>query len=1312
MATLKQIQFKRSKTAGARPAASVLAEGELAINLKDRTIFTKDDTGNIIDLGIAKGGQIDGNVTIDGTLRVNGPINNFGNFSTSGTITASNIVSATVFRSTSGSFYTRAINDTANAHLWFENTNGSERGVLYSKPQSENEGVITMRVRQGTAAGAQNSEFHFISTDGGIFQARKLTALTSISTPTISVNLINHDSKAFGQYDSQSLVQYVYPGTGETNGVNYLRKVRAKSGGTMWHEICTAQTGQADEMSWWTGNTPQSKQYGIRNDGRMAGRNSLALGTFTTNFPSSDYGNVGVMGDKYLVLGDTVTGLSYKKTGVFDLVGGGYSVASITPDSFRSTRKGIFGRSEDQGTTWIMPGTNAAFLSVQTQADNNNAGDGQTHIGYNAGGKMSHYFRGKGKTNINTQEGVDVNPGILKLTTGGESISFNAATGSINSTLAFRLNKGIIIDGPDNQGFQFNAPTAADGTRSIYWNSGTRAGQNKSPVTVKVWGNSFNASGDRARETVFEVADGQGFHFYSQRVAPAPGSTVGPIQFRVNGGLLTSGGITSSGSIVTESSLVANNGMSVNGQAKFGGTANALRIWNAEYGVIFRRSESNFYIIPTNQNEGESGDIHSSLRPVRIGLNDGMVGLGRDSFIVDQNNALTTINSNSRINANFRMQLGQSTYIDAECTDAVRPAGAGSFASQNNENVRAPFYMNINRTDTSTYVPIVKQRYVQNNSCYSIGTLINGGNFRVHYHEGGDGGSTGAIIKDLGWEFNKNGDFYSPGKLGAGNIRIGTDGNITGGSGNFANLNTTLNRKVNSGFVTYGATAGWYKFATVTMPQSTSTVSFTITGGKGFNTGLFTQCAITEIVLRTGNDRPAGLNAVMYTRTAAGLTDIAVVNTSGNTYDIYVESGTYANQLAYTWHTVDNATVEVIGAFGPTQDPVDSLPADYVKGQVANMLNNLVDTGKVKRYVAESEIAINNQTGLRITSNSDRSGSNSVLFRNDGGSFYILLTDKNSSDGDNKATEGDWNGKRPFSIDMTAGTVRLGENTSFDKDITINGNINSRVKAAGQWSVSFSAISDVTRDNSAFLANTGGISKTSQAYYPLFSGYSFLTDAGYRQSFEFGWLGVSGTWRQGIIRMRGDNASGQQARWTFDMDGTFYAPILSCGSARAFGVNTSNGLGGNSITFGDSDTGIKQNGDGLLDIYANSVQVFRFQNGDLYSYKNINAPNVYIRSDIRLKSNFKPIENALDKVEKLNGVIYDKAEYIGGEAIETEAGIVAQTLQDVLPEAVRETEDSKGNKILTVSSQAQIALLVEAVKTLSSRVKELESKLM
>lgn len=881
MATLKQIQFKRSKTAGARPAASVLAEGELAINLKDRTIFTKDDSGNIIDLGFAKGGQVDGNVTINGLLRLNGDYVQTGGMTVNGPIGSTEGVSALVFRSMRGSFYARATNDTSNAHLWFENTDGSERGVLYSKPQSENEGVITMRVRQGTAAGAQNSEFHFISTDGGIFQARKLTALTSISTPTISVNLINHDSKAFGQYDSQSLVQYVYPGTGETNGVNYLRKVRAKSGGTMWHELCTAQTGQADEMSWWTGNTPSSKQYGIRNDGRMAGRNSLALGTFTTGFPSSDYGNVGVMGDKYLVLGDTVTGLKYIKQGVYDLVGGGYSVASVTPDSFRSTRKGIFGRSEDQGATWNMPGNNAAFLSVQTQADENTAGDGQTHIGYNSGGKMNHYFRGKGKTNINTQEGMEVNPGILKLVTGANSISFNAATGNIDSTLAFRLNKGIIIDGPDNQGFQFNAPTAVDGTRSIYWNSGTRAGQNKNPVTVKVWGNSFNASGDRSRETVFEVADGQGYHFYSQRVAPAPGSTVGPIQLRVNGGLLTSGSIVTSGSITTESSLVANNGLSVNGQAKFGGTANALRIWNAEYGAIFRRSEDKFYIIPTPQNAGESGGI-SNLRPFYITLSNGKVSMDHDVDIGG---------------GRFKVEVagttaGQRITVNAS-SDAIR--------------INAP------TQESSNFIQGRKADVPK----WYLGIGDGGNVVRMHSYTHSHGIALNSDSVDI----------TKPLKIN--NIRIGTDGNITGGTGNFANLNSTIESLKTDIVSSYpiGAPIPW--------PTDTPPDGYAIMEGQTFDKSAYPKLAVAypsgvipDMRGQTIKGKPSGRNVLSAEAdgikshnhsASASNTDLGTKTTSSFDYGTKTSSsfdyGTKATNTTGN-HAHNRGNMEISGVFG------------------------------------------------------------------------------------------------------------------------------------------------------------------------------------------------------------------------------------------------------------------------------------------------------------------------------------------------------------------------------------------------------------
>lgn len=80
MADIKQIQFKRSNEPGKKPTASQLAEGELAINLRDRTLFTKDDQGLIVDLGFAKGGT------------VTGDINQTGNLNVTGTMTATKIV--------------------------------------------------------------------------------------------------------------------------------------------------------------------------------------------------------------------------------------------------------------------------------------------------------------------------------------------------------------------------------------------------------------------------------------------------------------------------------------------------------------------------------------------------------------------------------------------------------------------------------------------------------------------------------------------------------------------------------------------------------------------------------------------------------------------------------------------------------------------------------------------------------------------------------------------------------------------------------------------------------------------------------------------------------------------------------------------------------------------------------------------------------------------------------------------------------------------------------------------------------------------
>lgn len=974
MATLKQIQFKRSKVAGVNPTAAQLAEGELAINLKDRTLFTKDDLGNIISLGFAKGGDINGNVTQNGDYLQNGTYNLNGTqfvyagkyieflpktagngawanqhqnkapiftdlsstTSTSeyhplikqrykdGTFSAGTLVSE-------GSFKIHYINETGDSKYWTFNRNGS---FIVDNGNIE--------VRAGN-----------ISASGNINSANGI-----ITGPEIVTKNINFSTKPFVAnanigYDWVSLPTWVYnpPADGSddtTNGLNYLRKLRASSASSIFHEIADCRKGKPQEISWWTGVGPSSFQWAFDNSGRITAGKSISVGLPDNGrngrYPLDSAISIGI------AIGDNDTGIKWVRDGVYDLMANGISSATILNNGINSTKKLMVGYSRDSGTTWDFPNNNQAMFTARTDVDGNNNGDGQTHIGYSSNAKMYHYFRGMGRMSVSMGDGLLVEPGILDIKTGSNSLNLRA-DGTIASVQTLKLNNGLYFNGDGtNASLVFKAASGIDGTKQIVWEGGTRSGQNKSYVTVKAWGAANNTSGDKSRETVFEVADGQGYYFYAQRMAPAAGSTVGPIQFRIAGALLASGGITASGSIATESSLVANNGMSVNGQAKFGGTANALRIWNAEYGAIFRRSETALHIIPTLKDQGENGEI-GNLRPLSIALHNGMVqmrhsvtlgddGLGGNMVTVDNDSKLVVLTSNARLSPNFRMQIGQSSYIEAECTNSVRPAGAGSFASQNNENVRAPFYMNIDRTDTSTYVPILKQRYVQGNSCYSLGTLINGGDFRLHYHEGGDGSSTGVVIKDISWEFKRNGDFYSPGRLKCANVYIGTDGNITGGSGNFANLNTTLDRKVNTGSWSGSHIGGWYKFATVTIPQAVGTASFKIIGGNGFNANSPEQATITEIVLRTSNNNPKGINATMWARTGNGFTNIATMNTSGDTYDVYVYVGTFSKAMIVEYECTSNSAVSVVGINDVPQTPVAELPVGHLLGQVYMMYSD------------------------------------------------------------------------------------------------------------------------------------------------------------------------------------------------------------------------------------------------------------------------------------------------------------------------------------------------------------------------------------
>lgn len=112
--------------------------------------------------------------------------------------------------------------------------------------------------------------------------------------------------------------------------------------------------------------------------------------------------------------------------------------------------------------------------------------------------------------------------------------------------------------------------------------------------------------------------------------------------------------------------------------------------------------------------------------------------------------------------------------------------------------------------------------------------------------------------------------------------------------------------------------------------------------------------------------------------------------------------------------------------------------------------------------------------------------------------------------------------------------------------------------------------------------------------------------------------------------------------------------------------------------------------------------------GDFICTRNGSFDNVEIRSDRRAKSDIKVIENALEKVEKLTGNTYELHNTSGGTT--RSAGLIAQEVQEVLPEAVTQDIEADGG-LLRLNYNSVIALLVESVKELSAEVKELKSKL-
>lgn len=298
-------------------------------------------------------------------------------------------------------------------------------------------------------------------------------------------------------------------------------------------------------------------------------------------------------------------------------------------------------------------------------------------------------------------------------------------------------------------------------------------------------------------------------------------------------------------------------------------------------------------------------------------------------------------------------------------------------------------------------------------------------------------------------------------------------------------------------------------------------------------------------------------------------------------------------------------------------------------------------------------------------------GNFGVMHRNDGGNYYTLIT--NSGD-----PWGTWNNLRPFTISLTTGTVSLSSGVNISGGFNISGaaEFNNGLGCGTPNGLGANAIS--LGDNDTGFVQEGDGILNAYANSQRIQRWTTGATAVYKQ------LQVQGI--NGPALLLNNTASNQSV----------YVLLQYAGSNAGY------------MGFGGSDNNMS-----IHNYQLNTTLQLRtsdlYMNRGLYVEGNVNANDVYIRSDIRLKSNLVELKGALDKVEQLKGYIYDKQSKDADDVVyHRESGLIAQDVQKVLPEAVREDIDTG---MLTIAPAGINALLVNAINEIRERLEAIENKL-
>ena len=115
---------------------------------------------------------------------------------------------------------------------------------------------------------------------------------------------------------------------------------------------------------------------------------------------------------------------------------------------------------------------------------------------------------------------------------------------------------------------------------------------------------------------------------------------------------------------------------------------------------------------------------------------------------------------------------------------------------------------------------------------------------------------------------------------------------------------------------------------------------------------------------------------------------------------------------------------------------------------------------------------------------------------------------------------------------------------------------------------------------------------------------------------------------------------------------------------------------------------------------ANTTRILSYQP----STGTLNTTLFNETSSIALKENFRPIDDALDKVLRLTGLIYDRKD--GSQ--KNEVGLIAEDVDQIIPHVVG--KDTDGNPS-NIAYQRLTAYLIEAIKSLKQEINDLKGNI-